>query len=75
MDDDTVADSRDVDARLAVVLARFGDRLDDAGRATVRARIVAQLAEAAALRAVPLQNGDEPDFVFAPFRQGREGAR
>ena len=33
------------------------------------------VAEAAELRAVPLQNGDEPDFVFAPFRQDREGAR
>ena len=75
MDDATAADNREADARLAVVLARFGDRLDDADRAAVRTRIVEQVAEAAELRAVPLQNGDEPDFVFAPFRQGREGAR
>ena len=75
MDDATAADNREADARLAVVLARFGDRLDDADRAAVRTRIVEQVVEAAELRAVPLQNGDEPDFVFAPFRQDREGAR
>lgn len=69
------ASEREIDARLAVVLARFGDRLDDAGRAAIRSRIAEQREQAAELRAVKLQNGDEPDSVFAPFRQDREGRR
>lgn len=58
----------EVDARFALVLARFGDRLDDAGRATIRQRIVRQVEEADALRGMTLANGDEPEILFSPYR-------
>lgn len=57
-----------VEARLAAVLASTGHSLSEAQIAQVRARIEASLKQAAALRSVPLANGDEPEIVFAPFR-------
>lgn len=57
-----------IEARLADLLARFGDRLDDQARAQIRGRIAHQVALGAALRRVPLTNADEPEFVFTPYR-------
>ncbi|HEU0113439.1 MAG TPA: hypothetical protein VFQ80_02120 [Thermomicrobiales bacterium] len=66
------AEAQIVAARLAATLARWGDRLDDAGRAAVEERIRRHLDLARALRTVPLANGDEPEIVFVPFRAGEE---
>ena len=50
------------------VLARYGDRLDEAAAEKVRAEIEELLTAAEMLRAYRLTNADEPDFVFRPYR-------
>ena len=55
-------------ALAAVIRAQYGDRLSDADLAAVTRQIEASLGRAAKVRAVPLANGDEPDFVFSPLR-------
>lgn len=64
-----VRDSVVVDARLAWTSAIAAGLLDDADRQLVRSRIAKRVEAANALRRVPLDNGDEPEFVFVPFRQ------
>lgn len=64
-----------VAARLAAVLARWGERLDDAGREAVAARIRRDVQLARELRTVPLANGDEPEIVFVPFRAAEDVAQ
>ena len=59
-----------VDHLLAALEAQFGERLDEAGRARVREGLERMVAGGAALSAVPLANGDEPDFVFRAYRGG-----
>lgn len=59
-------------ARLfALVEAQFGERLDEAGRARVRELLGRQVDGAAQLTAAAatLDNGDEPDFTFEPYRE------
>ena len=51
------------------VLARYGDRLDEAGVAKVRAEVEELVKAAESLRAYRLTNADEPDFVFRPYRR------
>lgn len=58
----------EVDARMEVVLARFGKQLDEAARRTVRAEVEGHVRRAEALRKVPLDNGDGPFPVFHPYR-------
>ena len=60
----------EVDARMAIVLARFGKhaKLDDKARATIRAQIAGVVGRGEALRKIPLGNGDGPFPVFHPFR-------
>jgi hypothetical protein len=69
------AEERIVAARLAAVLARWGERLDDAGRQAVEDRIRHHLKHARELQTVPLANGDEPEIVFVPFRAREEPAQ
>jgi len=57
-----------VEARLAEVVARFGDNLTPEQREQVRARIERTLQLASALRTAPLGNADEPESGFAPYR-------
>lgn len=59
-------------ARLfAIIEAQFGARLDEAGRARVRERLGQQVdnSERLSAAAAKLANGDEPDFVFSPYRE------
>lgn len=58
----------EADARMALVLARFGGQLDEEARQTIRAEIEHQVRRAEALRKVPLDNGDGPYPVFHPYR-------
>ena len=51
------------------VLARYGDRLDEAGVAKVRGEVEDLVKAAETLRAYRLTNGDEPDFVFRAYRR------
>ena len=57
-----------VDARLAAVSALYGDRWDDEQRAHVRRDIERQVVLASHLRRTQLDNDDEPEIVFVPFR-------
>ena len=60
----------EVDARLAIVFARFGkhQQLDAKARETIRAEIAGIVRRGEALRKVALGNGDGPFPVFHPFR-------
>jgi len=59
-----------VEAMLAQVRASLQWELSDDEMAQVRSRIEGSLKQAATLRAFPLTNADEPDFVFIPHREG-----
>jgi hypothetical protein len=60
--------SSEADARMELVLARFGKLLDDDARASVRAEVEAIVRRAELLRKSPLDNGDGPFPVFIPYR-------
>jgi hypothetical protein len=57
-----------VDAAVAAAIAELTYELDDAGRAAVREKVIGHLKLGDALRAFPLTNADEPDFVFSVYR-------
>ncbi len=56
-----------VEGQMLTLKGRFGDRLSDAEWDKVRVAITEQRQAAAAVRAVPLRNGDEPATTFVPF--------
>jgi hypothetical protein len=58
----------EADARMDLVLARFGKSLDDDARAAVRGEVEAIARRAELLRKFPLDNGDGPSPVFTPYR-------
>jgi len=60
----------EVDARMAIVLARFGKhaQLDEKARATIRGQVEGVIRRGEALRKIPLGNGDGPFPVFHPYR-------
>jgi hypothetical protein len=58
----------EADARFELVLARFGDQLDEDARKTIRSQLDVIVRNAEALRKVPLENGDGPFPVFHPYR-------
>ena len=51
------------------VLARYGERLDEAAVEKVRGEIAELVKAAETLRAYRLTNADEPDFVFRAYRR------
>lgn len=57
-------EERSIDSQLAALRARFGDRLTADEWTSVGKAIGQQREHAAKLRAVPLQNGDEPATIF-----------
>lgn len=58
----------EADARMELVLARFGKQLDEDARKSVRGEIQAIVRRAEALRKFKLENGDGPFPVFQPYR-------
>ena len=70
-----VAEEEEAEARLGLARARAGIVLDPEATAAVRAQIVRSVAQAGALRAVPLGNADEPEIVFVPFRGADPASR
>lgn len=58
----------EADARMALVVARFGRQLDDDARKIVRAEIDSIVQRAESLRKFPLDNSDGPFPVFHPYR-------
>jgi hypothetical protein len=61
-------DPGEVDLLLGLVRHRYGDRLTPEQLAALRQGVEAIADLAAALRAVPLRNADEPLAPFTPFR-------
>jgi hypothetical protein len=61
-------ESPEVEARMQMILARFGEKLDDEARAAVRKDIEAVVRRGEALRKFPLENGDAPMPIFRPYR-------
>lgn len=53
-----------IEAQLATLTSRFGERLSSEEWDGVRAAIATQRQRAAKLRAVPVRNGDEPATIF-----------
>ena len=58
----------DIDALVEMLKGRYGGRLTDEQLGELRKAVEAGSERAAQMRSVPLGNGDEPAFVFTPFR-------
>lgn len=54
---------------LAVIQARYGDRLDETQLDQVAQQLGGLLRDAAGLRAYPLVNADEPFSIYRPYRK------
>jgi hypothetical protein len=67
-DKETLKSPSEADARMELVLARFGKQLDDPAREAVRREIDAITRRAESLRKFALENGDGPFPVFHPYR-------
>ena len=65
---DVPAEPDKVEALFETVRLRYGDRLSEDQLAVVREGIAAIAAASEELRSVKLENGDEPFFVFRPYR-------
>ncbi|MFC1803698.1 hypothetical protein ACFL0D_07020 [Thermoproteota archaeon] len=52
-----------------LVEVKYGDRLDSEQLAAIKTRIDRIMAVIDEIRAVPLENGDEPFNVFKPYRR------
>jgi hypothetical protein len=61
------APETEVDARMALIIQRYGKRLDAAALKSVRSDVESQVHRAERLRKFPLDNGDGPVSVFAPY--------
>jgi hypothetical protein len=60
---------KEVDERFSIVKRLYGDRLTTEQLDEVRKGVVGIVEAAEALRAVKLENGDEPFSVFVPYRK------
>ena len=68
---DAAKTASEADARMELVLAGFGPKLDEAARKVVRAEVDSITRRAEALRRFELDNGDSPFPVFTPYRDPR----
>ena len=62
------SESGEAETLFQMVSARYGDRLDAAQLEEVKKGVEAIAEAAKALRAVKLENGDEPLSIFTPYR-------
>ena len=67
MSDETT--NKEVDERFNIVKRLYGDRLTSEELAEVRKGVESIVEAAESLRAVKLENGDEPFSVFVPYRK------
>jgi len=58
----------EIEARMDLILARYGDFLDEAARKVVKLDVESIVRRADALRAFELTNADEPFPIFVPYR-------
>lgn len=63
------AEDPEVEARMALILARYGDQLDEDARQVVRDDVEAVVKRARRLRQFALDNGDGPAPIFVPYRK------
>ena len=63
------ATKREVEERFNTVKRLYGDRLDDEQLKGVRTGVETIVRASEAVRAVRLENGDEPFSVFVPYRE------
>ncbi len=61
---------REVEERFNIVKRLYGDRLTSEQLDEVRKGVVGIVEAAEAMRAVKLENGDEPFSTFVPYRKG-----
>ncbi len=54
---------------MEVVLARYGDGLDDEHRKAIRGEVEGIVRRAEQLRQFELENGDGPSLIFRPYRE------
>ncbi|MCH8109498.1 MAG: hypothetical protein IIB15_05155 [Chloroflexi bacterium] len=67
MSDETI--NKEVDERFNIVKRLYGDRLTSEELDEVRKGVEGIVEAAESLRAVKLENGDEPFSVFVPYRK------
>ncbi|HEX7833102.1 MAG TPA: hypothetical protein VF787_25835 [Thermoanaerobaculia bacterium] len=60
--------SPEAEARIAMILGRYGSRFDDAQRADIRRLITGAQEGLEAMRAFPLDNSVEPATLFRVYR-------
>jgi hypothetical protein len=70
--DDPPKPSPEVEARMQMILARFGETLDDDAREAVRKDIETVVRRGESLRNFALDNGDTPMPIFRPYRAALE---
>ncbi len=58
----------EIDARLALLVARYGDRLDDEAHRTIRDDLRQHLRRSRRLKSFALENGDGPSCLLVPYR-------
>jgi len=58
----------EAEARMALIVARFGAHLGDAEREEVRRQVDGVVRQGRELREFALENGDAPSPIFRPFR-------
>ncbi len=61
-------ESSDIDALFELLNNRYGDRLTADQLEEIKKTVEEQAEHAEKLRSVHLENGDEPAFVFTPYR-------
>jgi hypothetical protein len=59
----------EVEARMALILARYGERLDDESRKAIYREVEGIVRRGRRLKDYPLDNGDEPFPIFHPYRK------
>lgn len=71
--DDDPAEARrkaEVEARMDLVLARYGEKLDEEARQSIRKDVEATVRRGERMRKFALENGDGPFPIFRPYRAG-----
>jgi hypothetical protein len=63
-----VSESDEIEARFAIVRARYGARLTPEQLAELRTVVEGLVRGARAMRAIPVRSSDEPLPPFSPFR-------
>ena len=67
--DSQQSDPTEADTLFEMVKSRYGDRLTEDQLEDVRRTVDSVVGNAEALRAVRLDNADEPPSVFTPYRE------